>query len=547
MVLLRDIYTHTPLILILILAFFLRCAIALFPYSGMGDAPTFGDYEAQRHWMEITLHLPLSQWYTFSPDYWPLDYPPLSAWHALGLGGVGKTWIPAGFALDSSRGFESPQHKWFMRMSVLVSDIVVYFPAVLVYSRVAAVISPQSNKVKSTRLACLFTLLCLVPLILIDHGHFQYNAVSLGFALFAFTFLIRDYHVLAAVLFSFALLFKQMSLYYALPVFFFLLGKCVYHPTRQGVALFVKLAITVLLTFTLVLAPFFFVGGFSSLIHIFQRVFPVKRGLFEDKVANLWCLLDILVKLRRFTSPSLLFRLSALSTLLFSLPPSLPFLFSSYSSRKLQQALPYSLAGGSLAFFLFSFQVHEKSILLPCLPIAMLYPYDPIFAAWFLSFAAWSMIPLLVRDGCLIPSLCLIPFYLVSLRIFDSIDASTPCQDEQKHSDGVNKGMMLIQRISSVLAGLIQLLDLTITPPETKPHLWIVANTLLSTGVFTVSYLYLVYRLYRILGLTGHSSKNAEHYSTVLSDVDHEKIANAVSSSLKMKRGQRRPHSKKQE
>lgn len=40
----------------------------------------FGDYEAQRHWMELTVHLPLKQWYTYDLPYWGLDYPPLTAY-----------------------------------------------------------------------------------------------------------------------------------------------------------------------------------------------------------------------------------------------------------------------------------------------------------------------------------------------------------------------------------------------------------------------------------------------------------------------------------
>ena len=31
--------------------------------AGAGDAPKFGDYEAQRHWMEITMHTPVSDWW----------------------------------------------------------------------------------------------------------------------------------------------------------------------------------------------------------------------------------------------------------------------------------------------------------------------------------------------------------------------------------------------------------------------------------------------------------------------------------------------------
>lgn len=40
----------------------------------------FGDYEAQRHWMELTIHLHTSQWYTYDLEYWGLDYPPLTAY-----------------------------------------------------------------------------------------------------------------------------------------------------------------------------------------------------------------------------------------------------------------------------------------------------------------------------------------------------------------------------------------------------------------------------------------------------------------------------------
>ena len=47
---------------------------------GRGTPPMFGDYEAQRHWMELTIHLPVSEWYTYDLQYWGLDYPPLTAY-----------------------------------------------------------------------------------------------------------------------------------------------------------------------------------------------------------------------------------------------------------------------------------------------------------------------------------------------------------------------------------------------------------------------------------------------------------------------------------
>jgi alpha-1,3-glucosyltransferase len=49
-------------------------------FVGQSTPPMYGDYEAQRHWMELTVHLPLRQWYTYDLPYWGLDYPPLTAY-----------------------------------------------------------------------------------------------------------------------------------------------------------------------------------------------------------------------------------------------------------------------------------------------------------------------------------------------------------------------------------------------------------------------------------------------------------------------------------
>jgi len=53
---------NTQLFCCVLLALFLRCGVSLNSYSGAGKAPMFGDYEAQRHWMEITHNLPVAEW-----------------------------------------------------------------------------------------------------------------------------------------------------------------------------------------------------------------------------------------------------------------------------------------------------------------------------------------------------------------------------------------------------------------------------------------------------------------------------------------------------
>ena len=69
-----------PLVLMVVGLF--RWSVGLWGYSGFSKPPMHGDFEAQRHWMEITSHLPISMWYFYDLPYWGLDYPPLTAYHS---------------------------------------------------------------------------------------------------------------------------------------------------------------------------------------------------------------------------------------------------------------------------------------------------------------------------------------------------------------------------------------------------------------------------------------------------------------------------------
>lgn len=72
--------------LILIFTGLFKWAVSLWGYSGFQKPPMHGDFEAQRHWMELTTHLPMSMWYYYDLPYWGLDYPPLTAYHSWLLG-----------------------------------------------------------------------------------------------------------------------------------------------------------------------------------------------------------------------------------------------------------------------------------------------------------------------------------------------------------------------------------------------------------------------------------------------------------------------------
>ncbi|KAG9351025.1 hypothetical protein JZ751_024914 [Albula glossodonta] len=333
-----------------------RWTVSLNSYSGSSKPPMFGDYEAQRHWQEITYNLPVHQWYFNTTDndlnYWGLDYPPLTAFHSLLCAHVAQLIDPEWVELHKSRGYESPAHKLFMRATVFIADIVIYIPAVVLYCLYLT--DGSVRKKVSTMLGIL-----LYPgLILIDHGHFQYNGVSLGLALWGVLGLGLGKDLLGSVAFTLALNYKQMELYHALPFFCYLLGKCAKQGlTHKGLILLVKISVTVVVSFAVCWLPF--LSDPQQSLQVVRRLFPVARGLYEDKVANTWCSMNVLIKIRNQLSTDAQIYLSLISTLLAVLPSSIKlFLNPTFWQFRL------ALVNSSLAFFLFSFQVHEKSILL---------------------------------------------------------------------------------------------------------------------------------------------------------------------------------------
>lgn len=158
-------------LLLLLFGVFLRLSTGLHFHSGEGKGPMFGDFEAQRHWVEITNHLDLDEWYMGKHEdndlqYWGLDYPPLTAYHSWLIGKIYYLLYPPWgndfFALRSSRGNEDC--KFFLRIVCLLSEIVVYFPACIFYCHKVL----PARCTGSQRLLCLALLVCCPPFVMID-------------------------------------------------------------------------------------------------------------------------------------------------------------------------------------------------------------------------------------------------------------------------------------------------------------------------------------------------------------------------------------------
>uniref|UniRef100_A0A7E4W1K7 Alpha-1,3-glucosyltransferase n=1 Tax=Panagrellus redivivus TaxID=6233 RepID=A0A7E4W1K7_PANRE len=439
-------------------------------YSGYQKPPMHGDFEAQRHWMEISIHLPVKEWYMNTTqndlNYWGLDYPPLTAYHSYLLGKISHSIHPTWVALTSSRGIEDPTHLAFMRVTVIVTMLAIYFPAVIY------LLSPIKGQYSLVALAVLYP-----GLIFVDNGHFQYNHIALGFFLWSLYHLqVRNY-LWGSFFFVLALNFKQMELYHALPIFVFLLSRSIPHApglsflqkSRLFIINVLKLGIVVIATFVILWSPF--LTDLTVLKQAIHRLFPFARGIFEDKVANFWCSLNVVYKIKDRFELAVLLRASTLLVLSSSLP-SLYILFRRPSEKNLRTALTI----GALSFYLFSFQVHEKSILMAAIPALFLLNDHYSAVSAFLDASSISMYTLCLKDENPEILVLFIVYHIASRLLADSVETTL-----------VSYSRSLQLAISLVICSL----QLFGQPPERYPHLFELFNAVFSFGLFSLFWLYL--------------------------------------------------------
>jgi alpha-1,3-glucosyltransferase len=485
----------------------LRIGIGYHPHSGQddfhGSAVAYGgDFEAQRHWMEVTLHLPVGDWYWYDLDYWGLDYPPLTAYVSWACGWVGHRLVgPESVALETSRGLEDATHKAFMRATVIVLDTLVYGTAV------------WRAGYRGDKKSLWAVLIALVQpaIVLIDHGHFQYNTVALGLSIASFFSMVQgpafESCVWGGFFFTLALNFKQMTLYYAPVVFFYLLGRCLAKPTRF-LPRIVWLGFVVLFTFYVLWEPFIkyppshdaSITYLERLEHVLRRIFPFQRGLFEGKVSNLWCALNTSPIKIRDRIPSEQQPLLALAaTVVLMLPSSLRLLWVGLQEpytrtlvEKHWNLLLWATTSCALSFFLASFQVHEKSILLALAPCTLLLWQDPAFVEWFSIVCVWSIWPLLQVDRLQMAYVCTVVIFisLVAFRRMGMGLLRVPT---------IFSGNILFRSIPTLsYMGMLGLhvLQAVVPPPENLPDLYEVLWSVAGCGMFVIAWLVTVTKLY---------------------------------------------------
>ncbi|KAF4797256.1 hypothetical protein TURU_077779 [Turdus rufiventris] len=357
-----------------LLALTVRWAVSLGSYSGAGKPPMYGDYEAQRHWQEITYNLPIRQWYFNTSDnnllYWGLDYPPLTAYHSFVCAYIAKLINPDWVALHTSRGYESQPHKLFMRTT--------------------------GNPLTSS---------------------WRGRAVA---------------------------------------------------------------------------------GGAVGTVQLCQTSpSALAAQLREDKVANIWCSLSVLIKIKNVISPRTQLKLSFAVTFLSLLPACIKL-----TVQPSLRGFKFALVSCALSFFLFSFQVHEKSILLVSIPVCLIINEIPFMATWFLLVSTFSLLPLLQKDELLLPYAVTTPAFLAVCLASFSILEKTSAEDLQLKAFSLSlkgyvswfKSFPRIVRslflLSLSLMGILSVLSAALPPPQRLPDLFPVAVAVVSCLHFL---LFLVY------------------------------------------------------
>ncbi|XP_054645808.1 dolichyl pyrophosphate Man9GlcNAc2 alpha-1,3-glucosyltransferase isoform X2 [Dunckerocampus dactyliophorus] len=421
-------------------------------------------------------------------NYWGLDYPPLTAYHSLICGHIAKMVNMEWVQLHKSRGYESTPHKLFMRTTVLVADLLIYIPSVVLYC-----LWLNDGPIKK-KVCILFCFLIYPGLLLTDHGHFQYNAVSLGFALWGILALGLGWDALGSMAFSLALNYKQMELYHALPFFCYLLGKCVKLGLMgRGLLLLLKVAATVLVTFAFCWLPF--LSDPNQALQVLRRIFPVARGLYEDKVANTWCSLNLLIKIRSIMSNDFQLYLSLACTSLAVVPSCIRVL-----TKPTFWQFKLALVNSSLAFFLFSYQVHEKSILLTFLPVCLFLNDLPLMAIWFLQASTFSMLPLFLKDGLFVPYVVTsLAFLFFSTYLLSPLEH---CSEEELGLEACHKLLFFLPKmdlaciirwkfyICVTAMACLSVASVTLDPPPHLPDLFSVLVSAFAFMQFLGTFIY---------------------------------------------------------
>ena len=435
-----------------ILVCLLTCVKYLLVTSSPDQLYRSTDFDVHRNWLAVTRHLPLDQWYyddVGGTTVHTLDYPPGFAYfeYVLSNNYVTNALLSRGWLderclalLGDDDNAPSDSCVKFQRMTVLLGDVVLYVGAWLS----AHAVNPNDGQ----KAFVAAVLVCANPaLFLLDHIHFQYNAMLLGILLLSMWSLARGaaasaldssaevlkWDVLGALFYSILLGMKHIYLLLGPLYFVYLLRHFCFVPiktTKKGsptfsLARFVVLAMVTGTTLILPYVPILLAteSGLRTdqLLQIFRRLFPYQRGLVHAYWAgNVWCIYTFSDKCIRFVLgrvglassiylPDVPPSSCAILLLIGLLPAMIMYVWKAATAMLLQGDMSRSRAASffvtavvysSLTGFMLSYHCHEKAILTCVIPLSLLAVQSKQSAQLYLrisSLGHFGILPLLFR------------------------------------------------------------------------------------------------------------------------------------------------------
>jgi len=471
---------HNPVIVAL-LAVLLRCLVELHPHSGQGRPPSYGAFEEQRMRMERAVYHSVGQLYTplnnqtSSPVSSTYPMPPLHAVLLKGIGSLAVHLVPGLVMSGASIGYESEDARAFMRASVLLLDVALFFTATWYFSKYfyrsdvqsqlehpksaarfvlyrhhAALPSvprqrrhrsPQNCTSKAPLMTApvalvseVFLIILLQPsFILVGHGHFSFDAVSLGLVLWALVYTLNERPLHAAIAYCLAANFDPVVLYFA-PVFVIHLLNQVSSKTKS------------------------FAGATLRVLQLVSVwvvcIFLVWLPACNWDLSSSNCLHGI---------SGVMSRLELWPGILFTLPSCLDLL-RRWKEPVSVKRLIWAMFNASLGFSICAIDSFETALLMPLLPVAILVGQVPGPSCWFSMTTTFVLAPMLENDKLALPT-------VVSLFVFLAINASCfrgelcylplPWVKRARRSSGGSKEDIAASSFSGIRHG-IRMVDLSV-------------------------------------------------------------------------------------
>lgn len=234
------------------------------------------------------------------------------------------------------------------------------------------------------------------------------------------------------------------------------------------------------------------------------------RGIFHYhhwhfiKVANIWCALSVKpLSLRKRIPQSAQPILALLLTLSFFLPACYKTFIRSKSRTEQKKKivtqdveesdlrlLLLSTSCSALAFFLVSFQVHEKSILIALSPLSLLFVDYPNFISWFCVLTTWTMYPLFTIDKLESTYFINVSTFLVIVSISKSILFEDDCTTERTILPEAAHRLMfkVILPFTNISMVCLHVIECLVEAPTRLPDLFPVIWSIIGCGLLFLSF-----------------------------------------------------------